>query len=122
MGRSARSAPAATAPATSSTPGEPHEPRPRYLKTGRFDPERNPIAFQLEKAEVISEIDSNNEIINLTKTVDDLSRLTDTLIRAIAVLEDQISELRSRPADPADTLIHVDEKTNKQLIELSKKS
>lgn len=73
----------------------------RYLKSGKFDPRRNPVAYQLSQRIIAAGDPGSRDL--------ELGELADDMMRAIAVLEDQIAELRGSPSQPSDTLIHISE-------------
>lgn len=79
-----------------------------YLATAEFNNERNPIAFQVRYSMHPHGVDFNEEgnITNPTEVLLDLMATNERLNRAIAVLEDQISELRGSRALPREALIH----------------
>lgn len=64
----------------------------KYLESGEFDPERNPLAHQIQQASKASDDGGDG---GWRGTVN-------SLIRAVAVLEDQVAELRGGPAKDAD--------------------
>lgn len=81
---------------------------PQFLESGKYNNERNPLAFQVAYAAHPNgiDLDSDGNITNAKDVILDLSSSVEALTRAVAVLEDQISELRGSRALPKDTLIH----------------
>lgn len=69
-----------------------------YMETGNWNPRRNPIAYQVAKAGTTE---------------------SDQLARAVAALEDELTKLRGADPNPAASLIHYDEPTDKELRALS---
>lgn len=79
----------------------------QYLASGRYDNKRNPLAFQIQYAGYPHGVDMDQgEITNKDEVIQDLISKIDALTRSVAVLEDQIAELRGSPAEPKDALIH----------------
>lgn len=88
---------------------------PKYLETGKFNNERNPLAFQVAYAGYPDGVEmSNGKITNPDETIQALMGLVEALTRSVAVLEDQVSELRGSRALPKDSLIHVAVETDDQ--------
>ena len=69
-----------------------------YMENGTWNPRRNPIAYQIAKAGTTE---------------------SDHLARAVAALEDELTKLRGSGPNPAESLIHHDEKTDNELRALS---
>lgn len=81
---------------------------PMFLETRKYNNERNPLAFQIEYAGYPHGVDmANGTITNPNEVIQDLMGVVEALTRSVAVLEDQISELRGARALPKDALIHV---------------
>lgn len=81
---------------------------PQFLESGRYNNERNPLAFQISYAGYPDGVDMENGVItNPNEVIQALMGIVEALTRSVAVLEDQISELRGSRALPKDTLIHV---------------
>lgn len=81
---------------------------PKFLESGRYNNERNPLAFQIAYAGYPHGVDmEEGTITNPNEVIQDLMGIVEALTRSVAVLEDQISELRGSRALPKDTLIHV---------------
>lgn len=86
---------------------------PRYLESGQFDAARNPIAYQLSQR-LIETSGPDAAAIEITELADDM-------MRAIAILEDQIAELRGAPAAPSESLAHISEGIDRRVVETSRK-
>lgn len=87
---------------------------PDYLESGRFDPQRNPIAYQLSERLIQTSGPDATDI--------EITELADDMMRAIAILEDQIAELRGTPAVPAENLIHISEDIDRRVVETGRES
>ncbi|QCR53218.1 hypothetical protein C1N80_06235 [Brachybacterium sp. SGAir0954] len=80
---------------------------PKYLETGDFDPKRNPIAYQLAQRLI--------DVNRPDAAAVEITELADDIMRAVAVLEDQIADLRGTRSKPSDSLIHITESIDEEV-------
>lgn len=92
---------------------------PQFLKSGNYNNERNPLAFQVAYSSHAHgfERDSDGKIKDPDGVITDLVHTVDSLTRAMAVLEDQLSELRGSRILPKNSLIHKDEWVDQAVVD-----
>lgn len=94
----------------------------RHKESGKFDAQRNPIAGQLNSAMSSGSLSTTGSgspatVTNVDEVLHHLWSQNWALVRAVALLEDQLTELRGAPADPARNLIHHSEEIDRSVVD-----